>query len=425
MEHCTTANREAGSKTSTGLMMVGAALGLLGMMAGRSYAEGTALWTPPTTVRTAPTEVLASSTVVSARPSSEKSWGVAQVVPAPDRTLPSLASALNNFDLELDPSEREALEALTARAEDPSLSPQERLTSLFQSVTMAIPLLVTLFGIARHKSSSVGDTEVLTNDIKPTDTASMNRWIAGIGAMACLFMMPMAANAGTAGSVMEATFGSGFVQAFSLIFLSEVGDKTFFIAGLLAVKYGRLVSFCGSMGALSVMSVISVLLGQVFHAVPSSLTNGLALDDYAAIILFTYFGVQTIKEAASLPSDGEGKMAEELDEAEEEVEAFGNKLKGGQFWTLVVSTFTLIFAAEFGDKSFLATIGLSAAQNPVSVTFGAIAGHGLATLIAVVSGSIISKYLSERVLGYIGGSLFLTFAITTFLNLFGISIPIF
>ena len=31
----------------------------------------------------------------------------------------------------------------------------------------------------------------------------------------------------------------GFAQAFSLIFVSELGDKTFFIAGLLAVKYGR------------------------------------------------------------------------------------------------------------------------------------------------------------------------------------------
>ena len=49
----------------------------------------------------------------------------------------------------------------------------------------------------------------------------------------------------------------------------------------------------------------------------------------------------------------------------------------------------------------------------------------MATLIAVISGSIVSKYLSEKVLGYIGGGLFLTFALTTFLGLVGITVPIF
>lgn len=67
---------------------------------------------------------------------------------------------------------------------------------------------------------------------------------------------------------------SGFVQSFLLIFISEIGDKTFFIAGLLAAKYGRLLSFTGSIGALAVMTVISTILGQLFHAVPESITNG-------------------------------------------------------------------------------------------------------------------------------------------------------
>lgn len=39
---------------------------------------------------------------------------------------------------------------------------------------------------------------------------------------------------------------SGFPAAFSLIFLSEIGDKTFFIAALLAAKFGRWLSFSAS-----------------------------------------------------------------------------------------------------------------------------------------------------------------------------------
>ena len=116
---------------------------------------------------------------------------------------------------------------------------------------------------------------------------------------------------------------TGFYQAFSLVFVSEIGDKTFFMAGLLAMKTSKFISFIGSMGALFVMTLISVLIGQSFHAVPAGfgegVLGGLPLDDVAAVLAFAFFGVKTLQDALTM-EEGESVMDEELKDAEEEVE---------------------------------------------------------------------------------------------------------
>jgi len=210
---------------------------------------------------------------------------------------------------------------------------------------------------------------------------------------------------------------SSFVQASSLIFVSEIGDKTFFIATLLAARASRLLTFAGCAGALAFMTVISVAIGQIFHAVPESITRGLPIDDYVAVLSFVYFGIKSIVDALAIEDgkDGEG-IAEEREEAESTLAEKGTDRKTG--WPLVVEACTLTVVAEIGDRSQLATIALGAAANPFGVAGGAIVGHCVATGIAVLGGSFISKYLSERVIGITGGVLFLVFAVTTALGIF-------
>jgi putative Ca2+/H+ antiporter (TMEM165/GDT1 family) len=195
----------------------------------------------------------------------------------------------------------------------------------------------------------------------------------------------------------------GFVQGLLLIFFSELGDKTFFIALLLALQRPKSLVFAGTFGALAVMTIISVLIGQLMHEIDEILpqAQGFPWADLLAVVLLLAFGIQTILNA----KDAEATAAEEEEEAAEEVA----KLTAGTAG-LIASTFALVFAAEWGDKSFLATIALAAASSPVGVTAGAVTGHGMATALAVLGGGYLSKNVSETTLQYGGGVLFLAFA---------------
>jgi hypothetical protein len=124
----------------------------------------------------------------------------------------------------------------------------------------------------------------------------------------------------SASTVMNSIAETGFYQAFSLVFVSEIGDKTFFIAGLLAMKAGRIVSLIGSVGALAVMTIISVLIGQIFHAVPPGISQGIPLDDVAAVIAFAFFGLKTLKEASEIKDGDNSGVDEEYEEAVEVVD---------------------------------------------------------------------------------------------------------
>jgi hypothetical protein len=62
---------------------------------------------------------------------------------------------------------------------------------------------------------------------------------------------------------------------------------------------------------------------------------------------------------------------------------------------------------------------LSCTQSPIGVAVGAIAGHCVATAIAVLGGAIVAQYISERTISLLSGVCFLAFAALGLLNLGG------
>ena len=237
--------------------------------------------------------------------------------------------------------------------------------------------------------------------------ASLAALVAGAApALASDLASSAAETAAASGSLTD-----GFLSAFLLIFFSEIGDKTFFIAVLLATQQSKGSVFAGTFGALAVMTVISVGIGQVFHVAEEAsgalLSSDVPWDDYLAIALLLFFGVQTILSA-------EEETAEE-EEEDAKIAVAGMEFDGAA--ALIISTFVLVFAAEWGDKSFIATIALSAAASPVGVALGGAAGHGVATGIAVLVGDVLGDVISERVVKYTGGALFILFAVATALDI--------
>ncbi|KAF6147152.1 hypothetical protein GIB67_036871, partial [Kingdonia uniflora] len=53
----------------------------------------------------------------------------------------------------------------------------------------------------------------------------------------------------------------GFTKSLAMTVLSEIGDKTFFAAAILAMRYPRRLVLTGCLSALIVMTIISALAG--------------------------------------------------------------------------------------------------------------------------------------------------------------------
>jgi putative Ca2+/H+ antiporter (TMEM165/GDT1 family) len=136
---------------------------------------------------------------------------------------------------------------------------------------------------------------------------------------------------------------------------------------------------------------------------------------YGEIILFIGFGIKLIYAASQMPHDS--CDVEVVKEATEVVEKAEFKLSKKQVATAIyIEAFVLTFIAEWGDRTQIATIALSAANNPVGVTIGAIIGHGICTALAVMGGRMLAGRISERTLTFAGGGLFLLFGVLSLLE---------
>ncbi|XP_055901795.1 uncharacterized protein LOC129938339 isoform X1 [Eupeodes corollae] len=114
----------------------------------------------------------------------------------------------------------------------------------------------------------------------------------------------------------------GFIHAFiasiSVILVSELGDKTFFIAAIMAMRHARLTVFVGAIAALGLMTVLSAVFGMAATIIPRVYTY------YISTALFAIFGLKMLKEGYYMKATD---AQEELEEVQSDLRKREDELK--------------------------------------------------------------------------------------------------
>ena len=117
------------------------------------------------------------------------------------------------------------------------------------------------------------------------------------------FTTTLEATPGTPGtpSASEPSLFTSFTTSLLAILVCEIGDKTFFLGMIMAMKYNKIVVFIGAYGALAVMTVLSAVFGKIiFSFLPKIYT------DILVTLLFFYFGLKLIYDAVYNDSEEGG-----------------------------------------------------------------------------------------------------------------------
>ncbi|CAN7034437.1 unnamed protein product [Brassica rapa subsp. trilocularis] len=218
----------------------------------------------------------------------------------------------------------------------------------------------------------------------------------------------------------------GFTKSLAMTFVSEIGDKTFFAAAILAMRYPRRLVLAGCVSALIVMTILSATVGW---AAPNLISR--KWTHHITTLLFFGFGLWSLWDGFKEGGGGSEELAEVEAELDSDMKANGkttkdktedeNKKQKRPFLTqffspIFLKAFSINFFGEFGDKSQLATIGLAADENPFGVVLGGVVAQLVCTTAAVIGGKSLASQISERIVALSGGMLFIIFGIQSFLT---------
>jgi putative Ca2+/H+ antiporter (TMEM165/GDT1 family) len=164
-----------------------------------------------------------------------------------------------------------------------------------------------------------------------------------------------------------------FASTFAVIFLAELPDKTSMATLILATGRHPFAVFIGVAAAFVIQSVIAVACGSLITLLPQDIVR------MSAGALFLVFAVLMWRRKAEQEDAGNG----------------GATAGGPAFWPTAWKSFVVIFIAEWGDLTQLATAALAAkSAQPLTIFAAATLALWAVTAIAVVIGQRLKSFMN-------------------------------
>ena len=164
-----------------------------------------------------------------------------------------------------------------------------------------------------------------------------------------------------------------FASTFVLIFLAELPDKTVFATMLLASRRRPLAVFLGAAGAFAVQSLVAVAFGGALSLLPARAVR------VGAGLMFLGFAWAMWTRQEEEPPDA------------------AKSGRGAGFARDMAASFAVIFVAEWGDLTQLATAALEAKQHrPLTIFLAATSALWCATALAAAAGHHLKSRLAPR-----------------------------
>jgi len=192
--------------------------------------------------------------------------------------------------------------------------------------------------------------------------------------------------------------GLGFT-VFTVIFLLELPDKTALAALLLATRHRPLPVFLGAAAAFVIQSAVAVAAGSLLSLLPREpirIGAGLLFLGMAALLI---------------------RRNLRKDEADEERAVEQEEARHRRPF---ITAFSVVFVAEWGDLTQLATAALQARyQQPVVVFVAATLALWAVCAIAVALGNRLGAWVPERPLQFAAAGVMVLVAIALITGLLG------
>ena len=189
------------------------------------------------------------------------------------------------------------------------------------------------------------------------------------------------------------------VTAFATVFVAELPDKTMLATVVLSARFKRpLAVWIGAALALTVQMVIAVAAGRLLGLLPDRAVSA------AVAVLFGVGAVLLWRSA--------GEADEEAAAADAEADAAAAVAPAARrpWWRISATVFGVVFLAEWGDLTQLATASLASRGDPLSVFLGATAAMISVAAIAVTAGRALLRVMPEHTLRRVAAAIFAVLA---------------